>query len=454
MFLVQTESGIFLLPKSPEPHFSHACFTKIMRCLGIVNIAAAFLFTLASSGSIEKRSGFSIQQVSKCRPTPRSPMEEYAVAILRADHANHAKPKGVLDIINDLLDIIMYERSVNQTVSATPEPYDNEYLSPVNVAGKIMNLALDTGSADLWVFSSQQPLVERASHDFYTPLPGKLPMNGSSWEVNYGDGSFASGNVYIDRVSINDVVSPSQSIQAAQKVGETFIVDSNLDGVLGLAFPSVNNVRPEKQLGFFDNVKDTLPEPLFAVSLKKNKPGTFDFGFIDDDKYNGNITYTPVYDSGFWSISTTGYAIGDSTSNTSTPIKAFLDTGTTLMLLPEPIINDYYSQIPGSAKISGLANAFFNGWMFPCNATIPPFSLIIENNYRATIPPEHIILRPLYGDGDTPMCFGSMQAAIHEVVFGDILFKSQYVVFDTVGPRVGFARQAQSQQKLEEHVVG
>ncbi|KAL2384229.1 hypothetical protein RJZ90_002101 [Blastomyces dermatitidis] len=245
-----------------------------MRCLGIVNIAAAFLFTLASSGSIEKRSGFSIQQVSKCRPTPRSPMEEYAVAILRADHANHAKPKGVLDIINDLLDIIMYERSVNRTVSATPEPYDNEYLSPVNVAGKIMNLALDTGSADL--------------------------------------------------VSINDVVSPSQSIQAAQKVGETFIVDSNLDGVLGLAFPSVNNVRPEKQLGFFDNVKDTLPEPLFAVSLKKNKPGTFDFGFIDDDKYNGNITYTPVYDSGFWSISTTGYAIGNSTSNTSTPIKAFL----------------------------------------------------------------------------------------------------------------------------------
>ncbi|KLJ05640.1 hypothetical protein EMPG_09350 [Blastomyces silverae] len=424
-----------------------------MRRLWTINIAVALLSTLASSGPIEKRSGFSVQQVSKCRPTPRSPMEEYAMAILRADHAINAKQKGALDIINDLLDIIKYEKSVNRTVSATPEPYDTEYLSPVNVAGKIMYLALDTGSADLWVFSSQQPLVERASHDFYTPPPGKLPMNGSSWEVNYGDGSSASGNVYIDRVSINDVVSPSQSIQTAQKVGEALIVDSNLDGVLGLAFRSVNNVRPEKQLGFFDNVKDTLPEPLFAVSLKKNKPGTFDFGFIDDDKYNGNITYTPVHDDGFWSISTTGYAVGNSTSNTSTPIKGFLDTGTTMMLLPESIINDYYSQVPGSTKISGLENAFLNGWMFPCNATIPPFSLIIEKNYRATIPPEHIILRPLYGGGDTPMCFGSMQAAIHEVIFGDILFKSQYVVFDTVGPRVGFARQPQ--QKLEEEdVVG
>ncbi|PGG98732.1 hypothetical protein GX51_06662 [Blastomyces parvus] len=423
-----------------------------MRRLGTINIAVALLSTLASSGPIEKRSGFSIQQVSKCRLTPRSPMEEYAMAVLRADRAIFAKLNGALDSINDLLDVIKYEKSAIRTVSATPEPYDNEYLSPVNVAGKIMNMVLDTGSADLWVFSSQQPLAERSSHAFYTPPPGKLPMNGSSWEVNYGDGSFASGNVYIDRVSISDVVSPSQSIQTAQKVGETFIVDSNLDGVLGLAFPSVNNVRPEKQLGFFDNVKDTLPEPLFAVSLKKNKPGTFDFGFVDDDKYNGNITYTPVHDGGFWSISTTGYAVGNSTRNTSTPIKGFLDTGTTMMLLPEPIINDYYSQVPGSTKITGLENAFLNGWIFPCNATIPPFSLIIENNYRATIPPEHIILSPFYGGGDTPMCFGSMQAAIHEVVFGDILFKSQYVVFDTVGPRVGFARQPQ--QKLEEDVVG
>ncbi|OJD28008.1 hypothetical protein ACJ73_00587 [Blastomyces percursus] len=232
-----------------------------------------------------------------------------------------------------------------RTVSAIPEPYDNEYLSPVNVAGKIMHLALDTGSADL------------ASHDYNVPPPGKLPMNGTSWEVNYGDGSFASSNVYIDRVSIFHVVSPSQSIQTAQKVGESFIVDSNLDSVLGLAFPSFGL---KKKLGFFDNVKNTLREPLFAVSLKKNKPGTFNFGFIDDDKYNGNITYTPVHDTGFWSLSTTGYAVGNSTSNTSAPIKGFLGTGTTLMLLPEPIINDYYSLIPGSAKVSGLANAFFN----------------------------------------------------------------------------------------------
>ncbi|KKZ68548.1 hypothetical protein EMCG_05834 [[Emmonsia] crescens] len=420
-----------------------------MRFLVAVNFAVALLSTLANSGPIEKRSGFTIQQVSKWRPVSRSPMGDYAMAVLKSDRAHS---ENALDIISNLLDIINYERSVNRTVSAIPEPYDMEYLSPVNVAGTIMNLALDTGSADLWVFSSQQPLAERASHDYYTPPPGKSPLNGSSWEVYYGDGSVAKGNVYIDNVSISDVISPSQSIQTAQEVGETFIFDSNIDGVLGLAFPSVNNVRPEKQLGFFDNVKDSLPEPVFAVSLKMNKPGTFDFGFIDDDKYDGNITYTPVHKGGFWSITATGYAVGNSTSN-STPIKGFLDTGTTMVLLPEPIINDYYSKINGSTTTSGDPNAFLNGWIFPCNATIPPFSLIIENDYHVTISPEHIILQPFFGGGDTPMCFGSIQAAIHEVVFGDVLFKSQYVVFDTVGPRVGFARQ-QRPNLYKETVAG
>ncbi|EEH10310.1 aspartic proteinase [Histoplasma capsulatum G186AR] len=414
-----------------------------MRCLVALSIGFVWLSTLAGSEPIKKRSGFSIQQVSKYRPTPRSPMEDYAKAVLRSDRSNHIKEmKSAPRIMSTPLDV-KYERSTNGTVSAVPEQFDIEYLSPVNVAGKTLNLVLDTGSADLWVFSSQQPLAERSAHDYYTPPPGTLPLNGCSWEVQYGDGSVAKGNVYVDKVSIGDVVSPLQSIQAAQRVGKTFALDSNFDGILGLAFPSINTVRPEKQVGFFDNVKDTLPEPLFAVSLKKTKPGTFDFGFIDDDKYDGNIKYTPVHKGGFWSITSTGL--------TYTSPFTCADTGTTMVLLPEPIVHDYYSKIPGSTKAYSQLNPFLNGWIFPCNATIPSFSLIVENDYRATIPPEHIILQPFYVSGGSPMCFGSIQVAIHEIVFGDIIFKSQYVVFDTAGPRVGFARQRQ--QKLGKEVV-
>jgi hypothetical protein len=44
----------------------------------------------------------------------------------------------------DLLDAV-----TEGSVTATPEAYDAEYLSPVIIGGQTLNLKLDTGSADL-----------------------------------------------------------------------------------------------------------------------------------------------------------------------------------------------------------------------------------------------------------------------------------------------------------------
>lgn len=88
--------------------------------------------------------------------------------------------------------------------------------------------------------------------------------------------------------------------------------DKNNDGLLGLAFSSINTVSPRRQATFFDTVKSDLDKPLFAVTLKHGAPGTYDFGYIDQKKFTGSLTYTDVDNSqGFWSFTADSYKVGN-----------------------------------------------------------------------------------------------------------------------------------------------
>lgn len=148
-------------------------------------------------------------------------------------------------------------------------------------------------------------------------------------------------------------------------------------------------VRPAKQETFFDNAKSSLSKPLFTVDLKKNAPGSYNFGFIDNSKYTGTITYVPVDSSrGYWGFTSKGYSVGSSGSFKSVRIDAIADTGTTLLYLPDAIVQDYYSAIP-SASYSSVQG----GYVFPCTASLPSFSLGIDT-YTAVIPGPFINYAP------------------------------------------------------------
>ena len=109
-------------------------------------------------------------------------------------------------------------------------------------------------------------------------------MQGFTWNISYGDESGAQGLVYADKVVIGGATATSQAVQAATSISSEFISEHS-DGLLGLGFGSSNTIKPEKQPTFFENIMPSLEQPLFTVSLKKNTSGTYDFGFIDPDKY-------------------------------------------------------------------------------------------------------------------------------------------------------------------------
>lgn len=286
-----------------------------------------------------------------------------------------------------------------------------------------------------WVFSSELPANEQNGHSIYNPADSKTSKvsNGETWSISYGDGSSASGDVYTDVVNVGGTSVTSQAVELAKTISSEFAQDQS-DGLLGLAFSSINTVKPNQQQTFFANAESSLDSPLFTANLKKGAPGSYNFGYIDSSEYTGDITYTAVDNSqGFWGFTCSGYTVG-SGSPVSESIPAIADTGTSLLLLPDDLVSAYYAQVSGSSN-----SQTDGGYIFGCNTALPDLTLQIEG-YAAVVPGSYMNYAPASESGS---CFGGLQSnsGIGQSIFGDVFLKAQFVVFDDAagGPQLGFA---------------
>lgn len=287
------------------------------------------------------------------------------------------------------------------------------------------------------MFSTETPASQSSGHPRYNPATSGKKISGATWDISYQDGSGASGDVYADKVVVGPVTATSQAVEAATQVSASFTQDTDNDGLLGLAFSSINTVQPQQQKTFFDTVKSSLNQKLFAVDLKKGQAGSYDFGFIDTAKYTGAITYVPVNSGqGFWQFSAGGYSVGSATTTTGSIGTAIADTGTTLLLIPNAAVKAYYAKVSGASYSSSEG-----GYVFPCSATLPNFNVAIGGK-TFVIPGSYINFAPTSGS----TCYGGIQSndGIGMSIFGDIFLKSVYAIFDQTQstPRLGFAAQS------------
>ena len=324
------------------------------------------------------------------------------------------------------------------STSATPEEGDSEFLSPVKIGGQTLMMDFDTGSADLWVFNTQLSAAQTTGHSVYDPKKSSTfhSMPFSTFKISYGDESGAAGNVGTDTVSVGSATVPKQAIELATQVTSSFVQDVNSDGLMGLGFMSSNTIEPQKQNTFFGNIAPTLKSPLFTANLKHATPGSYQFGAVDTKQFVGTMKLTPVDKSqGYWQFPSTTFAIGTDapiTNPNATP--AIADTGTSLLLVDDAVLQAYYSKVAGAKSTD-------SGFVFPCASALPDLKLQLgSNGYMATIPGQLINYQAVGGG----MCYGGLQSSQGQPIqiLGDILFKSQFVVFDARGPSIGFAPHA------------
>ncbi|CAK7210833.1 hypothetical protein SCUCBS95973_000923 [Sporothrix curviconia] len=322
------------------------------------------------------------------------------------------------------------------TVTNTPTSGDVEFLSPVTIGGQTLNMDFDTGSSDLWVFNTGLSTADTTGHTLFDATQSSTfqELNGQTFSVSYGDGSSVSGTVGTDVVNIGGAVVNAQAVELATEVSQSFVQDTASNGLVGLAFSKLNTVQPTQQKTFFDNVQDSLTEPVLTANLRHDEAGSYEFGAIDSSLFTGAMTFVDVETTqGFWQFTSSSFAIGNGSVQTGGAGQAIADTGTTLLLANDNIVNAYYSTVTGAEN-----NQQAGGITIPCDADLPDLQLEVGGQ-MATVKGSDILFEQVQGN----TCFGGLQAIDSDLmIFGDVFFKSNVVSFNIGNNTLGFAPHA------------
>lgn len=133
----------------------------------------------------------------------------------------------------------------------------------------------------------------KATHAIFNASKSStFKTTSSTWQISYGDGSSASGTVGTDNVTIGGLTIKNQAVELAKTLSTEFASDSS-DGLLGLAWPTINTVKPTPVATPVENMitQDDIPSnmELFTAYLGSwrdtadpDKGQSFyTFGFID-----------------------------------------------------------------------------------------------------------------------------------------------------------------------------
>jgi Eukaryotic aspartyl protease len=281
-------------------------------------------------------------------------------------------------------------------------------------------------------------------------------MSGSTWQIQYGDQSSASGDVGTDTITIGNTTIKGQAIELANKMSAEFVSGAG-DGLLGLAWGNINTVKPTRVQTPVENMisQQDIPQnaELFTTYLGSwrdaNEPDKgesfYTFGMIDQDVVSklGQPQYTPVDNSqGFWMFKSESMTINGKTTQRSGNT-AIADTGTTLLLTDDATCKAIYAAIPGSKYDSTQ-----QGYVFPTNTTADQLPQVGFpcGDHMIQVQKEDLA----FADAGNNMVYGGIQSrgTLPFDILGDTWLKACYVVFDQGNTRIGVVQRVEQEQNL------
>lgn len=340
-------------------------------------------------------------------------------------------------------------RKRQNTVSETLDNEETLYFANVTIGtpAQSVRLHIDTGSSDLWVNTATSAYCEGRGSP--CAIAGTYAPNSSStyeyvnslFNITYVDGSGSVGDYATDTLRFGGETITGQEFG----IGYT---SSSAEGIMGIGY-AANEAIVEYQTQTYANVPQKMVQQGLinsnAYSLWLNdldaSTGSILFGGVNTDKYTGSLQTLPIIkEQGIYAeflIAMTAVGInGDATSIASgLSTAALLDSGTSLMYLPDDIATKIFSET-GAVYNENEGAAIVNCDMAN-NSTTIDFTF---SSPTIIVAMSELVIVADY-QGNKPICIlGIAKAGDSTVVLGDTFLRSAYVVYDLYNNEISLAQ--------------
>ncbi|XP_044940416.1 beta-secretase 2 isoform X2 [Mustela putorius furo] len=178
-------------------------------------------------------------------------------------------------------------------------------------------------------------------------------------------------------------------------------------------------------------------------------------GGIEPSLYKGDIWYTPIKEEWYYQIEILKLEIGGQSLNLDcreyNADKAIVDSGTTLLRLPQKVFNAVVEAVARTSLIPEFSDGFWTGSQLACWTNsetpwsyFPKISIYLRDenssrSFRITILPQ-LYIQPMMGAGLNYECYRfGISPSTNALVIGATVMEGFYVIFDRARKRVGFA---------------
>ncbi|KAK8035423.1 Bcap12, partial [Apiospora rasikravindrae] len=323
--------------------------------------------------------------------------------------------------------------------------YGAAYLAELTVGTSIppqkVDVLLDTGSFELWVnpdCDKSNVLVFCNEFGKYDPIKSSTSKDlAQGFSIQYGSGS-SSGIYYADDITIS----------GAKITGQQFGVANTSDllwfGIMGLGrgkgngFINYNTILDSIVAERYANSR------LFSMDLGSQRlpdgpaiSGEIVFGGVDRNKYAGNLAKVAIDGAdSHYTVLLTGVTHRPPTAQTTRPVTRaalpiIVDSGTTLSLLPQALVQALAEQFPGAASDGR------GGYKVPCSYQQQPgtVSFSLATSFSGSSGSDVTINLPysefIWNAGNNNCYLGAWyDNSVNVHILGDTFLRGAYVVFD------------------------